>query len=321
MNKNMDCRIIQDLLPSYVDGLTSDYTNQVIEEHMKQCEPCKEMLERMQEPEKHIDSIEKEVDYMKKVRSRMSRLLITALIAVAFLIIGAIAGLLIYNRVTPKSYQDIFANSKVESIEMTHLSSGTQYEFADWEVYEFQKMLEKANYYYEGKAGNVIEGDMLLMFVNNSNGSAYELKITEEYKLYYNGNVYDFRECKDLWDYLESKLQLEQKWLDWEKEKYEYLSGVYVIESDVPRESAISLELNMDTKYFSLLPHMFSSYRESGYFTIDDLTITLELESGPDYVFTIMEEGVLSYDAERSGPLYMVREETPIPDGSKFIKE
>ena len=52
MNNKIDCRIIQDLLPSYIDGLTSEYTNQVIEEHVEECEPCKEMLQRMQEPEK-----------------------------------------------------------------------------------------------------------------------------------------------------------------------------------------------------------------------------------------------------------------------------
>lgn len=206
MNKDIDCRIIQDLLPSYVDGLTSDYTNQVIEEHMKQCEACAQMLERMQEPEKFMEAMEPEVDYMKKVRNRMSRLLTTTLISIAILILGIIAAVLIYNRVTPKNYQDIFENKKAETVELTHLSSGSQFELEEWQVYEFQKMLEKANFYYEGREENIIEGDIFVIYVNNSGDEFYELKITEEYKLYYDDKVYDFGEYKDLWYFLEEQL-------------------------------------------------------------------------------------------------------------------
>ena len=35
------CEMIQDLLPSYIDELTSDITNREIEAHMKECERCK----------------------------------------------------------------------------------------------------------------------------------------------------------------------------------------------------------------------------------------------------------------------------------------
>ena len=31
MKNNIDCRIVQDLLPLYVDGLTNEYTTNVIE--------------------------------------------------------------------------------------------------------------------------------------------------------------------------------------------------------------------------------------------------------------------------------------------------
>ena len=46
------CEMIQDILPLYVDGLTSDVTNQEIEEHIAECEVCKAMLNHMREPEK-----------------------------------------------------------------------------------------------------------------------------------------------------------------------------------------------------------------------------------------------------------------------------
>ena len=37
MNK-IPCEVIRDLLPSYIDELTSEITNQVIREHLENCE-------------------------------------------------------------------------------------------------------------------------------------------------------------------------------------------------------------------------------------------------------------------------------------------
>ena len=43
----MHCNTIQDLLPLYADGLTSQESNLLIEEHIQVCEECKGMLEQM----------------------------------------------------------------------------------------------------------------------------------------------------------------------------------------------------------------------------------------------------------------------------------
>lgn len=37
----MKCEIIRDLLPSYVDGLTSGESDRAIEEHLRDCGDCK----------------------------------------------------------------------------------------------------------------------------------------------------------------------------------------------------------------------------------------------------------------------------------------
>ena len=42
-----ECKIVQDLLPSYVDKLTNEETNQYIEEHLKECKECQKVLENM----------------------------------------------------------------------------------------------------------------------------------------------------------------------------------------------------------------------------------------------------------------------------------
>lgn len=43
----MKCDIIKDLLPSYIDGLTSNESNMEIESHMKDCVQCREILDEM----------------------------------------------------------------------------------------------------------------------------------------------------------------------------------------------------------------------------------------------------------------------------------
>lgn len=47
--KKIDCEIIMDLLPNYVEKLTSDYTNQAVEEHLEACAQCRKAYERMTE--------------------------------------------------------------------------------------------------------------------------------------------------------------------------------------------------------------------------------------------------------------------------------
>lgn len=70
MDKKLDCAIVRDLLPSYMDGLSSDVTNQAIEEHLGGCPDCAEALRRMREPEVKMEPPAPEVDYLKKVRRR-----------------------------------------------------------------------------------------------------------------------------------------------------------------------------------------------------------------------------------------------------------
>lgn len=45
----MKCEIIRDLLPSYIDGLTSNESNQEIEKHLGTCKECRECLTAMEE--------------------------------------------------------------------------------------------------------------------------------------------------------------------------------------------------------------------------------------------------------------------------------
>lgn len=86
MDQKLDCAIVRDLLPSYVDGLCSDTTNQAVEEHLKDCPGCTEALRRMREPETKAESPAPEVDYLKKVRRRSTRR--SLIIGIVLMLIG-----------------------------------------------------------------------------------------------------------------------------------------------------------------------------------------------------------------------------------------
>ena len=73
MNEKRECKIVQDLLPNYIDKLTSIQTNQYIEEHIVNCKECKKILENMQKEILTDIKVKnkKEVKYMKKYRNKM----------------------------------------------------------------------------------------------------------------------------------------------------------------------------------------------------------------------------------------------------------
>ena len=70
MNEKRECKIIQDLLPNYIEKLTSLPTNQYIEEHLASCDECEKILKNMQKEiftDTKVNN-KKEVKYIKKFR-------------------------------------------------------------------------------------------------------------------------------------------------------------------------------------------------------------------------------------------------------------
>ena len=63
MKNNLTCEIVEDLMPSYIDGLTSEVTNKAVREHLSQCDKCKNKLDTMSEPcsEDKIEQEKKEI--------------------------------------------------------------------------------------------------------------------------------------------------------------------------------------------------------------------------------------------------------------------
>lgn len=83
----MNCNIIKDLLPSYVDGICSGETAAAVEKHIESCVECKHDMHMMQQPTRHI--IETDVEVAKEPFKRINkkrRLQVITAIVITFII-------------------------------------------------------------------------------------------------------------------------------------------------------------------------------------------------------------------------------------------
>ena len=102
--KQISCGVIRDLLPSYVEQLTDSETNELVEQHLADCEECRKVVENMKNNEKMspvIQGEEKaELDFLKKNKKRTRLIVWCSIIAAVLVICGAI----IYAATRPSSY-------------------------------------------------------------------------------------------------------------------------------------------------------------------------------------------------------------------------
>lgn len=86
-----DCEVIRDLLPIYKDGITNKKSNEVIEEHFKECEACEEYYNDLNKdeiklPEPIVIENQNVVSYGKRVRKKRKIVLISVASIIAFLL-------------------------------------------------------------------------------------------------------------------------------------------------------------------------------------------------------------------------------------------
>jgi len=82
MKSELKCTIVQDLLPNYIDELTSEDTNEAIESHLKTCGDCKEAYEQMAADMGNMEKVPAvELKFLKKIKR--TRLMAAALCIMA----------------------------------------------------------------------------------------------------------------------------------------------------------------------------------------------------------------------------------------------
>lgn len=88
MANKIPCEVIQDLFPSYIDGLTSDITNSAVKEHIAECSHCKNVLEAMREPTEMVGSEDKrEIDFLKRTRRKTQGIMAGSILAAVLTVI------------------------------------------------------------------------------------------------------------------------------------------------------------------------------------------------------------------------------------------
>lgn len=90
MKKEIECKVVEDLLFGYVDKTLNDESKKLVENHLKECKDCKEKLNEILEDSKINEKTQqKEIDYLRKVRikSRVKSILIAIGIIIVILIL------------------------------------------------------------------------------------------------------------------------------------------------------------------------------------------------------------------------------------------
>ena len=87
MKNDLTCGVVRDLLPSYVEGLTSQETNTAVECHLADCPDCTRLRADLAGETPPPPEEVKEMDYLKKVKRRGRRRVVAA-VAVTVLVLA-----------------------------------------------------------------------------------------------------------------------------------------------------------------------------------------------------------------------------------------
>ncbi len=114
MKDKLSCGIVQDLLPTYVEHLTCEETNEAMQAHLAACENCRREYEIMTAPEPKLSERKREkheVDYFTRVHKKMegwTGIAIVCAIVIAIAAAGGIVwGLQTYVIGTPLKMEDL----------------------------------------------------------------------------------------------------------------------------------------------------------------------------------------------------------------------
>ena len=120
--KEINCNIIKDILPLYVDGVVSDDTKEMVEEHLEHCEECKKEVKLMKQ-EIYIPA-EKEAHIIKgfKKRLRNKKIIISGLsiILTCLILLGTFSFIFHYDRVVPYAESLIRIETQDDNMLVSH---------------------------------------------------------------------------------------------------------------------------------------------------------------------------------------------------------
>lgn len=159
-----ECDIVGDLLFSYNDGILSNTSKELVEEHLKKCDKCKKILEEIKKENDEKNQV-KEIDFFKRIKKNIKKKNIIILVVFIILMIVVLFNIQVYNNYNEISstmevyLKDDITDQQIENIKdkIIEKSDNTELEFVSKE-----KALERFK-------NNLGENENLLNGFNNQN--------------------------------------------------------------------------------------------------------------------------------------------------------
>jgi|GEM_PF-1122944 len=122
MVKEINCSIIQDILPLYIDEIVSKDTKEMVEEHFEQCDQCKQEYELMKQ--ELIIPVEKESLIIKSIQKKWlsKKIMISGLsvLITAVILVSVYLYVFVHATVVPYSEDVIKIETQNENQLVTH---------------------------------------------------------------------------------------------------------------------------------------------------------------------------------------------------------
>ena len=135
----LPCAIVEDLLPAYVEGLTSAETNAAVEAHLASCPACAAKRAAMGAEEgpspEEAEETAREVDYLKKVRRRSRRRVAAAILCtVLVLLLGFAAKIFVIGEPLDPDGVAVSSQESDDVLQVQISSYGSGNAFHSWTV-------------------------------------------------------------------------------------------------------------------------------------------------------------------------------------------
>lgn len=157
--KQINCEVIQDLLPSYSDKISSDTTNKLVEEHLQDCKECQEVLKDMNKrvDTQPLNSQTEKINYLKGFKKRRKLLIALSIILTIMILVSIFIINLFNNNIMLDSflYVDVYKMNVeymyVKENKGINETTGEVYTYKTLEIYLYSDEYdEKKDIYLTG---------------------------------------------------------------------------------------------------------------------------------------------------------------------------
>lgn len=170
-----DCKIVQDLLPAYIDNVLSEETKLYVEEHLKSCDECKKLYDEMnfdlqKEDVKNTEIVKKIKKYKRKIVT-LKVFVIIVILAIIITITSIIAFrfYVVKNALIKNINYNVSGNFRIEeydeSIERYDIHTTTYYGEGKMKKVRGDEVLE----YWEGVEHYYIDNENKTYYIVNEN--------------------------------------------------------------------------------------------------------------------------------------------------------